>query len=402
MTYNSLPELPVVERLEWVTDVQVALDGTEQRTSLRRTPKLNLELNYQLVRQAEVDAYLSQLIFDSSGEVILPLYQYATSLHYAALPNDTTIYFNAARTDVRAGEYLYICNPSSGTNEVHQVNSIFPGLTSVEIDEGLLYDYPAGSVVCPALPFWLEDRNKLNRHRLNSQAKLSISASSVAARGLKSWSIGSEEWPTLNGFNILWRQPSAERNFDLDIDHIYHRLDFGIGTVQQFSYLDMARTATRSTWTIQRVLEPQQMVWWQDFLDQTCGRQKAFLAPTWRGDFRLLYPLGPGYIMDGDSLPSLVLAGSDYRTKWWPEDTYRRLAIRTAGGVVYVKVDSVEDYLGNTKCWLEVPRSYPEDTARRTVTSIDLLPKVRLDSDIVTLSHGATETSVDLTLRTVP
>lgn len=96
------PEAPIREVLEFLTDVQEAIDGTELRVCLRKYPRQLLE--YQLkVEESATRRYLHSLLFGfQPGTFGVPIWFEARALTTSVVAGATTVYLDTSYADFRA------------------------------------------------------------------------------------------------------------------------------------------------------------------------------------------------------------------------------------------------------------------------------------------------------------
>lgn len=106
----SLPLFPyppdaATERLEWLTDVIEAYDGTEQRTRVREAPRQFFDYRHPV--QAAEYARSSNLLRESRAAVwLVPVWAEAQTI--GALAPTATVTMDTATTDLRVGEQVLL------------------------------------------------------------------------------------------------------------------------------------------------------------------------------------------------------------------------------------------------------------------------------------------------------
>lgn len=145
--FSIQPELPFTERLQWLTEVQEHVDGTEQRISARKNPRQTFEWNF-IMRDGIERAFYQNILFDWQARVFgLPVWYELTRTTSALTVGETTI--SVASTDFadyRVGG-LFLIFQDRNTFDVLDVGSVTSG--SVVSVSGINNDYPAGTFVMP-------------------------------------------------------------------------------------------------------------------------------------------------------------------------------------------------------------------------------------------------------------
>lgn len=118
------PEAPLIEELEFLTDVLLHLDGTEQRVQLRSSPRQSFQL--KLVREEETEGIrLESILFDRRGSSFgVPVWIEPTRLDQAVEAGDTVVSVRStANADYRVGG-LAILYASETDFEVFEVSAV--------------------------------------------------------------------------------------------------------------------------------------------------------------------------------------------------------------------------------------------------------------------------------------
>lgn len=141
------PELPFTERLQWMTEVQPHIDGTEMRISARKNPRQLFEWNFIMEDGTERSRF-HNIMFDWQASIFgLPTWYEMTRTTSAVSVSDTTI--NVSSTDYadyRVGG-LVVVFQNSTTFDVLELASLTS--TSLTLTSGVLNGYPVGTMVMP-------------------------------------------------------------------------------------------------------------------------------------------------------------------------------------------------------------------------------------------------------------
>jgi hypothetical protein len=150
---------PVLERLEWLTDVLEAADGSEQRIALRGVPRRSLEHRLTLAgadrRRAE------SWLYDWQARLFaLPIWTHPAQLDAGASADDTVLSLDTSERGF-AAERLAILWASPTQTEVTVIEQVSAG--SLTLVTGLIDDWPAGTRVYPGHFARLDARQALDR-----------------------------------------------------------------------------------------------------------------------------------------------------------------------------------------------------------------------------------------------
>lgn len=142
------PQLPYVERLQFLTDIIPHTDGTEQLVRLRKNPRQSFDWDVFLVNGSTERGKIDSLLFDQQDEIWgVPIWAEETHLTVAASASATTITVEStADADYRNGGEVVI-HQDSLTHEFHTIVSFTA--TTITIDTGLTNSYAVGVSVAP-------------------------------------------------------------------------------------------------------------------------------------------------------------------------------------------------------------------------------------------------------------
>jgi hypothetical protein len=139
-------ENPVTERLEWLTDLIEAYDGTEEATPLRTMPRRSFE--YAVLVQAEEAANLDALLWRYQAEAyVVPIWTDPQLLASALPAGSGTITVPTTNYDFSAPGWAVLWR-SQDTYELLAVDSM--DASSLTLSGTVQADWPAGTRIYPA------------------------------------------------------------------------------------------------------------------------------------------------------------------------------------------------------------------------------------------------------------
>ncbi len=386
--FSIIPNVPVRETLEWLTDIIPNNDGTEQRIALRSVPRRSQTIRVLAVTKQEVKDQIDRQFFGLVGETLVPYFQYATALTQDHDIGDDVIYFNPGRTDVRVGEYVLI-RGRDGNEQIAKLLSV--GSPASLIDTPLAFEAPAHtSFIIPVLQSLVKGEHSIARYAVDDVSESTISASVTEHRLSFKRPDSATEFPMLDDLIILDKRPMANVNPEDQFQTGTQVIDYDTGYREIRTPWLHSQTVSPRQYLIHRTKEPLDLDFWRDFLDTVKGRQGAFLTPTYRED---------GYVHTAPVAGSgqLKLVGTRYSDSYFPLASHKHLRLWTTAGAFDVTVVNAVPDSGNDL----VTFTPPIPTGWTTITHVSFLSKVRLGSDEVELEHGASDTVVSLSLRTV-
>lgn len=132
---------PIVERLEWATDILRAYDGTEQRVRLRQYPRRVFE--FAFAAEASQRRGLETALYGwGARNWALPVWPDGVPITTPALSGASSVVADTEHRDFRVGGLLMLL-ADDGTNEVHEIASISSG--TITIQGALARNWPTGS-----------------------------------------------------------------------------------------------------------------------------------------------------------------------------------------------------------------------------------------------------------------
>lgn len=147
-TFIALPDWssPIVERLDWLTDIKTAYDGTEQRIKLREWPRRSIEFAFgaggRMARQLQAFLYGR-----GASEFLAPIWTDGQQLQAQVSAGDLVVNTPTAGYDFQVGAHLVIVD-DDGRFEAAEVGDVDPGV--VTLRQTFAETWPAGCRVYPA------------------------------------------------------------------------------------------------------------------------------------------------------------------------------------------------------------------------------------------------------------
>jgi hypothetical protein len=144
--WNTIPQRPIIERLSWLTDNMVAMDGTEQSMSLRAAPRTKVTLTERL--QDDVDRTTKMATILGAGFLRqgVQLWWQSRTVINAALSTATVVDVNTGSMEIEIGRELSFVTPAGIAIE-GEVLTFDP--TSVQLTQEIGTALPLGTSVMP-------------------------------------------------------------------------------------------------------------------------------------------------------------------------------------------------------------------------------------------------------------
>lgn len=366
------PEAPLTERIQFLTDILEAKDGTEQRVSLRLAPRQEFDL--KLLREDGPERQkVDFLLFDWQSRVFgLPIWTepaYVTSPITAGQTSvnvdDTTL------SDFRAGG-LAIVFETEDKFDALEVASVGP--TVINFNTPILNNYATGVRVMPLRTAITSQPAQEKKWAVNL-AEFNLTMRVLDNNVDLSSTSG---WPTYNS-KVLLSDPNAiDTTLDGNITRQITVFDSaGTGKFSQSSTWNRARhgsaktfiTRTRSAlWSVRRLLHALR------------GSQVSFYLPTFTKDLTLATTY-----LSGASAMTLVNVGyARYAKQRTPKVDIR---ITLNNGTVFTRTITASAELDTLTEQITLNATIGQNILTTDVARIEFLEKVRIDNEEITIEH---------------
>ena len=385
--FDLVPEVPVNETWEWLSDNIVAIDGSEQRIALRgEVPRIEIQSKVIFDSVEAIRRFYADLM-GAVGRLWIPEFQYATRTNGASLAGGFSVFFDNSKTDVRAGEYILIQTPlNTALVEVDTIETFGANLTSA-----LTFDIPQSSLVIPGSPALISDNTAIARYPTNDAAELQLNSKLIRQRSQLARPGATVVLEQFNGVPILTKRPLADDLVRDEVSTGQISLDNNVGAQDIISRWDYSRIGGPRSFKVNRISNAEEMDYWKAILSYARGQARKFWMPTYRTDLVLA-------ATPSDAASSYTIEGTQYAEKIWPIITHRYLEIETSGGIHRTALQDASEYEGNSVIAFSPP--LPAGAAWMEVKRISYLLPVRLADDKVEWKHYGLESILNLSIRT--
>lgn len=306
---------PLVERLIWLTDVIEARDGTEQRISLRKIPRR--EIDYHVVASGREARATEALLWGWQGRIYaLPMWQDIQRLTAAVSVGATSITVDTTDREYAVGS-LVILMAADGTNEVIEISGVSSG--SLSLATPAQQSWLVGTPIMPARLARLASAIDTTRHSadvLEADFKWRIEPlEPVMGTAAAS--------PTqYRGNDVLLRQPNWIGGLDQQLTRQLDEIDGDTGPRAIVDRPGRPTQIRSYSWLLKTRAEIRQQ---KDWLARRNGRQRPVWVPTWTTDMVLA-------VQASAVDTTLIIEDVGYRL-WYALQAGRRdLAIRLPDG----------------------------------------------------------------------
>ncbi len=384
------PETPLIERLQFLTDVFIHKDGTEQRVSLRKAPRQVFDMKLRRedgVERQQVDF----LLFDWQSRVFgLPMWHEPTPLTGDVTAGATSINVqDTTLSDFRVGG-LAIIYESETKFDALEVTAVGP--TSISFNTPVTQDYSAaaGIRVMPLRTAITSQPAKESKYAVNLcdfDLTMRVLDNDVDLSDLTGW-------PTYNS-KILLSDPNAiTGTLDGLIERELTVFDgSGGGKFSQVSTWNRARHSSAKTF----VSTTRSRLWAiRKLLHALRGRQVSFYLPTFTKDVTLasLYLSGS---------PAITIVNVGYTRHAKQRTPKLDLRIILNDGTTFTRTVTNSSEVDASTEQLTLSSVIAQNIAPGDVARIEFLEKVRIDSDEIVIEHRSAngEANIGFPVRVV-
>ena len=385
--FDIVPEVPVNETWEWLSDLMVATDGTEQRIALRgEMPRVELNLKVKFDSSESIRRFYSDLA-SSIGRLWIPEFQYATRTTAASASGSLQVYFDGTQTDIRAGDYVLIQTPVTAMLVEIKTLNASGGLVS----SALVADIPANSLIMPGSPALIDNQTSIDRYAVNQAAETTLICKMIRQRSTLTRTGSAVTLPTFLGSPVVDKRPLADELVKDEVSTGQISIDNQTGLPDIISRWDYSRIGGPRTFKVNRIKAPDEMDYWKTVFAYCRGQARKFWMPTYRDDMKLA-------VAPSDATTTYTIEGTQYAEKIWPIITHRYIEIETASGIHRTQITGASVTGSNTIILLTTP--LPTGAGWRSVSRISYLLPVRLNDDKVEWKHYGLESLLNLSIRT--
>ena len=385
--FDIVPEVPVNETWEWLSDLMIATDGTEQRVALRgEMPRVELNLKVKFDSSESIRRFYSDLL-SSVGRLWIPEFQYATRTTAASASGSLQVYFDGTQTDIRAGDYVLIQTPVTAILVEIKTLNASGGLVS----SALIADIPANSLIMPGSPALIDNQTSIDRYAVNQAAETTLICKMIRQRSTLTRTGSAVTLPTFLGSPVVDKRPLADELVKDEVSTGQVSIDNQTGLPDIISRWDYSRIGGPRTFKVNRIKAPDEMDYWKTVFAYCRGQARKFWMPTYRDDMKLA-------VAPSDATTTYTIEGTQYAEKIWPIITHRYIEIETASGIHRTQITGASVTGSNTIVLLTTP--LPTGAGWRSVSRISYLLPVRLNDDKVEWKHYGLESLLNLSIRT--
>ncbi|WLQ13327.1 hypothetical protein O5O45_26750 [Hahella aquimaris] len=372
---------PVIERLEWLTDVMRSQTGVEQRVRLRAQPRRSLE--YRILTGTDRSRVLMEnLLISWQARVYgLPWWTDAVASAMAIPAGTRTLPVDATHRDFAVGGLLGV---------MYDLRAEFAEIESVEphqltLKRPLERTWPVGSRIAPVCPARVR-----NDQSLTYVTDVIVAAKTQFRLEEEGSLTALPEGDDYQGYPVLLTPPDWREDLDGGVGRDWRELDYLTGrrVIDDLSGMDRRRRVHR--WLL---VGRAAIADFRRWLAARAGRLKPFWLPSFQSDLVVVAPVGA-------QDTSLTVENRGYATGPAAAVGRRDLLIHAVSGARFYRriLGASEMDAASEQISMESPLG--SAMATTDFLRISFLTLVRLDADAVEITHH-TDALAEVTLSLV-
>jgi len=387
-TFTLIPDVPVTEDWQFLTEVIRAFDDTEQRIALRKNPRRSISFDVEVIdfRQRR-EQYIT--LFRNMGlAATVPQFMHGTRLTQDSPINTNQVFFDPELTQVQSGQPIVFLDPLTEVFEIGNVTVV--NSDGATLAGNLSQSLDTNFVVFPAISYLLEMGSGITTQQVTGRMKVTGDSLSFPPLERDNAVVTIQEIGGLPIMDKRFIRNGLQENFSRRVEALDN--ETGLIKVEQFADPHSVVEGPKS-WAFNRYDRTSED-YFRAFINRVRGAQKAFFLPTWMPDFELnaVPALGASQIN---------VTNQDYETFFsqFPTWQYIMLQYKTLEPTFH-QVTATEGELDGSLTLTISPSLAPGDENALNITMISFLNRVRGD-DRIRRSHDITRTQYTWNTRTV-
>ena len=360
------PEVPINEKLTWKTIVDMATDGTEQRTTLTQFTRISHEVNFLAIEDADIKTLNEQMASQVNNTFSYPLWTEQTRLLDDVVQGGTNLQIDLANFDVQPGDQLYFLGADETFTETVRVQIVSQDGITATLQSGVLHPWTTEDRLYRVTTARMQEKPKLDVAPFGwAQAKVTLRFTefrTLFPGQTNSYEVLKDDYLsdrilvgtvyTLHGVPVLHARPIiTDDTVSTEFDWKIEVQDYDIGTFSYLTDLRAPRPIYERKYYNRYIF---QKLYWNWLLEYMHGQRRPVWLPTFMNE------IGP----DIDTLSgSTILTTSEKFFNHYPiESGFRGVYIAYKNGYLAREITDVStDNAGHTVISLDkaVPDDFP-------------------------------------------
>lgn len=362
---------PVIENLEWKTDVLRSRNGLEQRRALRENPRRGFEYGMLLAGE-HISMFEAYLWGWQDKHFALPVWTDAGKLTASASGAQSVLQLQTDTLGFRNGDFAIVYGGLKQYEAV-QVQSL--SATQITTVSPLGATWPAGTKVYPLILAHLVDavmHDRLTSRVGQAGSVLFNSSADSAYSAIPGAAAGS----LYDGIELITQSPDWKSAIQNEFTRRFDVVDADVGPVGYYQTEPTSRVTRPFQWLLKT---RSQIVDFRNLMGRLSGQSKSCWMPSWHEDFEVS-------ASNSADQTKLTVKGTWFHTLVGVDISRDRLAIRLPNGTSLYRriVSTLPDYVNDTTS-LQLDSTLGTIVSGNDNTRVSLLLRCRLASDKVVI-----------------
>jgi hypothetical protein len=358
---------PIEERMEWVTDVLTAYDGTEQRIALRSNPRRNIGYQFAIDNASDRRKFEAMLFNWGARTWLLPVWMEGSALSSGLASGESTVTLDRVDGNWQEGGYGIIW-ASAFSYEIVKVDTINGDEITFEAATGT--EFSPGAVIYPAVTGILGDRQALNRFTRDTEY------GRCQFQVFETETVAADSPTTYRGLPVITQAPHWQRDITHDFVRKLQEIDFRIGKFAIEDESEMPFNVISHHWVANGKDEIDAL---RSFIYARQGKQKAVWLPTFAPDILMVASAGSASVYIDVEYAYIL-------KHLWGHQNRKDIRIELYDGtVIYRRVTDVTEQSATVER-LTINSALGVDIDPDDVERISWMSVARLDSDSISFA----------------
>lgn len=353
-------QTPIIERLEFKTDVLLAYDGSEQRIALRQSPRRYFEFGFLVPTLLERQKLEAAISANGSQAWDLPIWTDSTPCTSAISHGDVVVYADTVGRDfVAGGKALLLA--TNGNSLIINISTLTT--TQLNLSSAVVGSWPIETAVIPLRTAYLEQSQQISR--FTGSAIYGVVR--FLCDDISTWPTATET--EYRDYPILTTPSNWSQDITTDYQRKMQIVDFGVGGI----YRDDESSLPVFIQSHHFVLDSRQKITdFRKFLYSRRGRLNALWIPTFMPDLSFV------------ALSSVYLdvVKIDYTTLYNQSINRRDIRIEMTNGDIHYRRIVASAVISNSVERLTLNNTLPSSD----IEKISFMMLGRLDADAIELA----------------
>lgn len=353
-------QTPIIERLEFKTDVLLAYDGSEQRIALRQSPRRYFEFGFLVPTLLERQKLEAAISANGSQAWDLPIWTDSTPCTSAISHGDVVVYADTVGRDfVAGGKALLLA--TNGNSLIINISTLTT--TQLNLSSAVVGSWPIETAVIPLRTAYLEQSQQISR--FTGSAIYGVVR--FLCDDISTWPTATET--EYRDYPILTTPSNWSQDITTDYQRKMQIVDFGVGGI----YRDDESSLPVFIQSHHFVLDSRQKITdFRKFLYSRRGRLNALWIPTFMPDLSFV------------ALSSVYLdvVNIDYTTLYNQSINRRDIRIEMTNGDIHYRRIVASAVISNSVERLTLNNTLPSSD----IEKISFMMLGRLDADAIELA----------------